>query len=131
MDDPSLDLAPAMDTLRAEVAEWRMTRTHRGAPMPARLWAAAVGLARRHGLAPTARAVDVDYGSLKRRLAATTARPLTKTTFLDLGVAPPAGVGACVLVVEGARSRRLRVELSDLRVPDLVALVRAAWGLNG
>ncbi len=37
--------------------------------MPAELWAAAVGLARRSGVYPVARALSVDYGALRRRVA--------------------------------------------------------------
>ena len=122
-----LDL-PSVAPLRAQLTHWRATRTHRGAPMPAALWVAAVDLARRHGLTATARALGLDYGTLKRRLAAVDpGPPAGAPTFLDLGVVAPGGLGACVIVVDGPRGRRLRLEVSDLRVPDLVALVHAAW----
>jgi hypothetical protein len=38
--------------------------------MPAALWAAAVALARQHGLYLMARALRVDYGALKKRMDA-------------------------------------------------------------
>jgi hypothetical protein len=118
--------------LRARIRQWREMRTHRGAPMPAALWAAAVDVARRHGLAATARALGVDYGTLKRRLAATEpGPPAAAPTFVDLGVTAPLGLGASVIAVDGPRGRRLRLEVSDLRVPDLLALVHAAWGHEG
>ena len=124
----STDLPVTTETIRARIAQWRDTRTHRGAPMPAALWAAAVGVARRHGVGPTARALGVDYATLKRRLAADgPGSPAAAPTFLDLGVAVPLGLGACVIAVEGPRGRRLRVDVSDLRVPELLALVHAAW----
>jgi hypothetical protein len=127
----ALDLT-TVAPLRARIAEWRATRTHRGAPMPAALWAAAVGVARRHGVGPTARALGVDYATLQRRLASDGAGPTAAApTFLDLGVAAPLGLGACVIAVEGPRGRRLRLDVSDLRVPDLLALVHATWGHAG
>jgi hypothetical protein len=126
------DLTTATETIRARLAEWRATRTHRGAPMPAALWTAAVGVARRHGVGPTARALGVDYATLKRRLAIDgPGSPPAAPTFLDFGVASPLGLGACVIAVEGPRGRRLRLDVSDLRVPDLLALVHAAWGHEG
>jgi hypothetical protein len=125
------DLRTATETIRVRVAQWRETRTHRGAPMPAALWAGAVDVARRYGVGPTARAVGVDYATLKRRLAADDPAATAAATFLDLGVAAPLGLGACVIAVEGPRGRRLRLEVSDLRVPDLLALVHAAWGHEG
>jgi hypothetical protein len=62
----STDLTITTETIRARITQWRETRTHRGAPMPAALWAAAVDVARRHGVDPTARALGVDYATLKR-----------------------------------------------------------------
>ena len=54
--------------LRDQIARWRRTREKRS-PMPAQLWAEAVGLARSGGTYPIARAVQVDYESLARRVA--------------------------------------------------------------
>lgn len=123
-----LDL-PSVAPLRVHITHWRATRTHRGARMPAALWVAAVDLARRHGLPATARALGLDYGTLKRRLAAVDPGPSSGApTFLDLGVVAPAGLGACVIAVDGPGGRHLRLEVSDLRVPDLLALMHAAWG---
>ena len=54
--------------LRDQIARWRRTREKRS-PMPAELWAEAVGLARSGGTYPIARALQVDYESLARRVA--------------------------------------------------------------
>ncbi len=126
------DPATAAEPVRAHIAQWRETRTHRGAAMPAAPWAAAVVVARRHGLAPTARVLGVDYATLKRRLAVE-GQPATDPgpTFVDLGAAPPLRVGACVIAIDGRRGRRLRLEVSSLCLADLVALVRVAWGRRG
>ena len=119
-------------SLRGRIAQWRERRTHRGAPMPAALWAGALALARRYGIAATARALRLDYGTLKRRLTADGPGPtVAAPTFVDLGVGAPLGLGACVIVVDGSRGRRLRLEVADLRVPDLLALVHATWGPEG
>jgi len=56
-----------LEQTRRRITRWRETRTHRGAPMPAPLWTAAIALARQHGLYTTARALHLDYGSLKKR----------------------------------------------------------------
>jgi len=54
--------------LRERVEEWRRRREKRGA-MPEELWAAAVDLARRDGVYRAARALRVDYATLKWRVA--------------------------------------------------------------
>jgi len=126
----STDLATTTtaDPLRARIAHWRKTRTYWGGAMPAGLWAEAILLARRHGVAPTARVLRIDYASLKRRLAADYPSAIDpRPTFVEVGTTAP-GPGACVICVDGRRGRRLRLEVSGLRVPDLLAIVQMAWG---
>jgi len=50
------------------IEHWRRTRRKHGA-MPEELWAAAVALARQYGTWPIARALRVDYATLKQRAA--------------------------------------------------------------
>ena len=51
------------------IAKWRKTRRGR-AQMPEELWREAVTLARAHGMMPTVRALQLDYGRLKKRAVA-------------------------------------------------------------
>jgi hypothetical protein len=128
----SIDTAPGVAGVRQRIARWRATRPHRGGPMPAALWAAAVRLARRHGVGPTARALRVDQGTLTIRVGAPPDDvPAARPTFVEVGAAPAVGVGPSVIAVDGSGGRRLRLEVSDLRVPDLLALVHAAWEPEG
>ena len=113
---------------RRRIARWRETRTHRGAPMPATLWTAAIALARQHGLYPTARALRLDYGSLKKRLDKAGARRGVSPAFVELAPARPTGLGPCVIDLEAARGRRLRIEVTGVTMADLVTLTQAAWG---
>lgn len=52
---------------RRHVDAWRRTRPKRG-PMPRDLWEEAANLARIHGINPIARALGLDYYSLKAHL---------------------------------------------------------------
>lgn len=128
-DRESIDTATGLDDVRQRIAQWRETRTHQGAPMPAALWAAAVAFAQRYGVAQTVRALRVDYGSLKTRIeAAGGAAPMAPSpAFIEVTAARPVGLGSCVLAIEGGHGRRLRVEASGLPAADLVALVQWAW----
>ena len=116
---------------RQRIARWRDTRTHRGAPMPTTLWAAAVALARQHGLYPTARTLHVDYGALKKRLDAAGAGRVPSPAFIELPAARPTGLGPCVIDLHGARGRRMRIEVAGVTVADLVTLTQVAWGRDG
>ncbi len=119
-----------LDKTRRRIARWRETRGYRGAAMPAPLWAAAVALARQHGLYTTARTLHVDYGSLKKRRDAAGAGTgrVPSPAFIELPAARPTGLGPCVIDLQGARGRRLRIEVTGVTVADLVALTQVAWG---
>jgi len=116
-----------LETTRRRIARWRATRTHRGAPMPAALWAAAIALARQHGLYPTARTLRIDYGSLKKRLDMAGADRAPSPAFVELPTARPTGLGPCVIDLEAPRGRRLRIEITGVTMADLVRLTQAAW----
>jgi len=114
---------------RRRIARWRDTRTHRGAPMPAPLWAVAVALARQHGLYTTARTLRIDYGSLKKRLDTRPARRVPSPAFVELPTAAcPTGLGPCVIDLAASRGRRLRIEVTGVTMADLVMLTQVAWG---
>ncbi len=116
-----------LETTRRRIARWRETRAYRGAAMPAALWAAAIALARRHGLYPTARALHLDYGALKKRVDAAGARREIAPAFVELPSAPAPGLGACVIELDACHGRRLRIEVSGVTMADLVTLTQAAW----
>ena len=96
--------------------------------MPAALWAAAIALAQAHGLYTTARALRVDYGSLKKRRDGTAAGRGPSPAFVELPAVRPPGLGPCVIDLEGQRGRRLRIEVTGVTMADLVTLTQVAWG---
>jgi hypothetical protein len=56
-----------LEAVRERLESWRRTRTTRGIPEP--LWRSAVRLARRAGVYPVARALGLNYESLKGGLS--------------------------------------------------------------
>jgi len=56
-----------MEQARQQLESWRRTRPHRSR-IPERIWAAAVELARQHGIYSTARTLRLDHTRLKARL---------------------------------------------------------------
>ncbi len=123
-----ISISRGLEETRRQIARWRARRPYRGAAMPAALWAAAVALARQHGLYTTARTLHVDYGSLKKRRDAAGAGPRPAPAFIELPAARLSGLGPCVIDLHGARGRRMRIEVAGVTVADLVTLTQGAWG---
>ncbi len=115
---------------RRRLERWRRRR-NRPARIPEDLWALAVELAREHGLAPTARALRLDYYSLKKRLegggadrgasAARKVGPFVEVVASEL--LPP--FAEFVVELEDAHGVRMRIQVKGGGVPDLSTLVRA------
>jgi len=90
------------------------------------------------GLHRTAKALRVNYYVLKKRVereAASSVRDVpeaTVATFRELAAAGPAcsmstGPCECTLELEDADGAKMRVHVSGIATPDLVALSRSFW----
>ena len=115
-----------MQGVRRRLARWRQTRPHQRAPIPPEVWAAAVRLARQHGLYQTARALPISYSALKAHVAGAdgTADIAGPPTFVELAPVPPRQGPECVIEFDVPPGRpRLRVR--GLALADIVALTRA------
>ena len=122
------DVPAPLEDVRRRFAEWR--RTHRArSRLPNSLWAAAVKMAGKYGLHCTARALPVEYYSLKKRVAAVPGGhgPGPMATFVEWPPAVPAGPCDCTLELEDARGAKMRVHLKAVTPPDLAALSRSFW----
>lgn len=118
-----------MHSVRQRLERWRRTRASARAPIPAALWAAAVRLARQHGLYRTARALRLDYGGLKAHVerADGVDDAAGPPTFVELAPVTARQVNECVIELDAPRGTT-RLRLSGVAVADLVALTRALGG---
>jgi len=130
------DLPARLEGLRRRFERWRRTRKVRSR-IPESLWAAAVKLAGRYGIHRTAKALRVDYYSLKKRVEGTPAASASNVpagaagaTFLELPAAAWAGSGECTLELEDAGGAKMRVHLKGFESPDLAALSRSFWQIE-
>jgi len=126
-------------------------------PIPERLWAAAAGLAREHGVFPTAEALRLEYGKLKQRVEA--AGPAAKGRVSEAPAAlrhaqgsersrttvprrirsrarPPAFVELIAPRPSSSPECRvelegprglMRIEFKGIAIAELVVLSRALW----
>ncbi len=116
-----------MEQARQRLERWRSTRPHR-TRIPESLWAAAVELARQHGVFRTAKALRLEYGKLKRLVqsAARVRKAAAPPTFVELVAPQSAGSCECLIELEGPRGK-MRIQWKGATAPDLSGLSRALW----
>jgi hypothetical protein len=138
----SLDIPNSMRKVHRRFERWRSAHTGR-LPIPGRLWAAAVELAREHGIFQTAKALRLEYGKLKRLVES--AGPVTKgrvakasaagprrarstapPAFVELMASQAVGPSECLIELEGRRGK-MRIQWKGTTAPDLGGLSRALW----
>ena len=120
----------ALERIRQRLERWRRTRAHPRAPIPERIWADAVALARQQGLYQTARALPIHYGALKQHVeAADRVDASARSGFVEFRPSHPTGNDDCVIEVEGLRTT-VRIRLHRVGLPDLAQLSRAIAGVD-
>lgn len=138
----SPDISNSMRKVYRRFERWRSAHTGR-LPIPKGLWAAAVELARQHGVFPTAKALRLEYGKLKQLVeaagpvarsrvakastaASRRSRSAAPPTFAELLTSPAAGLAECLIELEG-RHGKMRIQWKGTTAPDLAGLSRAFW----
>jgi len=109
-------LPRSLEVVRRRFEKWRRTR-QAGSRIPKLLWTAAVKMAGIYGLHRTARALPVEYYSLKKHieLAAAPEGHRRATAFIELPPSMP--IESCGVTLE----------LKAAASPDLAALCRSFW----
>jgi hypothetical protein len=121
---------PQIESVRLRLERWRRNRKHRS-PIPEELWASAAELAGEYGLAKTARALRLDYYSLKDRLGPSN-QPIspeakTQPAFVELVPQAPAAISECTVELEDPTGTRMRVHIKATALPDLSGISDAFW----
>lgn len=124
---------PTLDEARSRFEQWRRTRRGK-TPIPDELWSAAIAVARRDGVNPTAVALRLDGGKLKRRMAAPgrSFRKAPPAAFVEL-LAPNQSHSGTHLPeytpeLEG-RNGKLRIHCQATTAAELAVLSRSLWDL--
>ena len=115
-----------VDEVRTRFENWRHSRQGKR-PIPDELWSAAIEVARRDGVNPTAAALHLDGGKLKRRMVAadSVSRKAMPPTFVEL-VPPTVDLRECTIELEG-RKGKLRIHWKGATAADVATLSRALW----
>jgi hypothetical protein len=108
-----------------KIQQWRQRHRPR-APIPEELWREAAQLASTYGINRTARALRLDYYSLKKRVATAAGTGERAPEFVEI---LPGGLSAarpeCLIEVEDPGGVKLRIHLQGGAFPDVAALTRA------
>ncbi len=130
--------APRLEELQRRFDAWRSTG-RKGRRIPEELWASATRLAREFGINRVARTLGLDYVSVKRRLVSSdlsqaktsqtetgisSASYAAGADFVELAVAPMAGLPQCVVEYEGVRGK-FTLRVGGYNAADIVALAEA------
>jgi hypothetical protein len=113
----------SLASVRRDLDDWRQEpgRTRR---IPEPLWAAAVAVARDHGVAAASRALGLDYYALKKRVESS---GLPGSGFVEVAWPATSPAPEGVLELEDGRGGRLRVELRGAAVAEVAAVACALW----
>lgn len=116
----------ALTHLQRRFAIWRRKRA-RGTHIPEDLWRAAAQAARQHGVWQTSKYLGVDYYSLSRRLKASpqAATGSRSAQFVEIPGKMLSAHPGCVLELQDREGLRLRVELRDVELAEILA--RSLW----
>ncbi len=126
------DLPAGLMEVRRQLERWR--RTHRARMrIPEPLWAAAVEMAEKYGVHRTAKALRLDYYSVKKRIvqkaggAGEALKEGAAATFLELPAALRGDSCECTVELEDSCGAKMRIQFSGTAAPDLAALSRSFW----
>lgn len=122
------NLAPTVESIKREIREWRAVNKA-PKPFPAVIWEQAVQLAKADGIGPVARALRLDYGCLKKRVAGiekATQSKLSPTGPVFFEFLQPSGLAieSCVLLLETPRGSKVRMEFGAAAPSALASFIR-------
>jgi hypothetical protein len=119
------DFPAALSRVQRKIEQWRERHRPRS-PLPEELWREAAELAGVHGINRTARALRLDYYSLKKRAAIAAAGDERTPEFVEV---LPGGLGdvrpQCLIELEDGGGAKMRIHLQGGSLPDVAELTRA------
>ena len=116
-----------LDEVRTRFENWRQNRQGKQR-IPDELWSAAIEVGRRDGVNPTAAALHLDGGKLKRRMVAvgSVSGKGMPPTFVELMAPRTVDQHECTIELEG-RKGKLRIHWKGATSADVAVLSRALW----
>ena len=122
-DSAHSDLSAAISRTQQKIEQWRQRHRPR-APIPEELWRQAAELACAYGINRIAKALRLDYYSLKKRAAAAARSGERAPEFVEiLPGGMPTARPECTIEVEDASGVKMRIRIQGGDLPDVAALI--------
>ena len=127
------NVKPALEEIHDQFETWRQTRQKR-APIPERLWEAAVGLSKHYTILQISKALRLNYTDLKHRVLAQDAHGIVKTDkappFIELDFKQPTSLPQYVIKMQKPNGSKMKLYFTAERRVDLLELSKCFWS-NG
>ena len=130
-DSAHSDFPTALRRSQRKFEQWRQRHRPR-APIPQELWRQAAELACEYGINRTARALRLDYYSLKKRVSAAARSGQRAPEFVEiLSGGMPGPRPECLIEIEDGSGGKMRIHLQGGALPDVAALTRVFRACHG
>jgi len=119
----------SLEQVKRRFERWRASR-ERGQHIPRPLWAAAVALAKEHGLERISSELRIKYDGLKKQLEGGEAPGRTvvrEARFVELFAPSSVGVSECIVELQNARGAKMRIQLKGGDLAGLASLSSSFW----
>jgi hypothetical protein len=126
------ELPARLEEVRRRLERWRRTHAARSR-ISEPLWASVVKMAEKYGVHRTAKALRLDYYSVKKRVeqqAVDADASLPEggaAAFVELASATRGGSCECTVEFEDSSGAKMQVYFKGVETPDLASLSRSFW----
>ena len=118
-----------IEEVRDQFEEWRRTRENRRAPIPARLWKAAINLSGSYSIYSISKALRLNYSDLKERVdeqvGAANVKALPAAGFIDLGCGQSLIESECIIEMQNAGGLKMQMSVRGKVDFNLLQLAKA------
>ena len=117
---------PTIDQLQKRFELWRQSHKPRSR-IPESLWDSAVHAVSKYGLHRTAKALHLDYYTLKKRLEGGNVAKDPSPSFIELRPPVREPVSECLIELENRNGAKMRIHIKGNGTPDLNAIGTMFW----
>ena len=121
---------PSIEEVEQQFRQWRETRSQRS-PIPQYLWTAAVQLAQEYSICRIAKALRLDYNTLKRHVLAdrTENSPQAESSpsFIEFELSSSPPITECRVEIEDRDGAKLNMQVKGTSLPNPLDILSAFW----